>query len=367
MTEYDYVISLGCNCTTAQFLNDMKLRKISCPYDWVVTYDLQTVIETIKTEFFMYYPEDKHVNTYGITLPHIEKSEESKQQTIKRCSRFIDILKSNKKILFVRKSHALLDHGNTKHELKYNESTKNEFEILSELHLFLKTNFPNLFFNLIWIPMCPCYDKKLDEIKSKNDHVFLNDGNFEINDKINIIKLKKHIYDNFGNEVFDTKKISDDELCYLHYYATFDNNTKPNKNNKDYIYASKRYFIVRRLVLFYTKFLGLDFLNHTTDIKKNLDNDDVDFIFDWLKGEKNIRLNENKNFLKNKYIKLENNGFYLLQPFPEDFIVPSDEKIMEIYALQNENNEMSEYFKNIKLSDSESSYYTDTFLSDRSY
>ena len=107
-------ISLGIDCGTATILNKLKLRNISLPFDWTVTYEGVTNI--IKNNFNNYFPEiynnkyQKLNNTNGILFLHNQFPNDIEQMK-NRIEKFKNILEfSNEKIIFIRKSHGEHHH-----------------------------------------------------------------------------------------------------------------------------------------------------------------------------------------------------------------------------------------------------------------
>lgn len=129
--KYDYIISLGEKCFIAQTLNFIGARKFSSPFDWIDNHtytDKNSIVGRInlilnnfktffdnKEDFFpvyngkLYFFVNKN-NGFSfrhefIDLNDFEKNFNLIQEKYKRrCKRLINILKSNKKILFVYSS-----------------------------------------------------------------------------------------------------------------------------------------------------------------------------------------------------------------------------------------------------------------------
>lgn len=124
-TSYDYVVSLGEKCFVAQTLNALNIRKTSSPFDWVDCANenggLSSRLDLIINNFFGFFDKEylypvfeenyrlfanKYTNLsfrhefsqnddFDTSYPNI------KEKYDRRIQRFVDMLKSKKKILFV--------------------------------------------------------------------------------------------------------------------------------------------------------------------------------------------------------------------------------------------------------------------------
>lgn len=55
----DFAISLGCACRPAYYMREYKLRRMSCPLDWMMFYSLEDVIKLFKSDFSTFFAERK--------------------------------------------------------------------------------------------------------------------------------------------------------------------------------------------------------------------------------------------------------------------------------------------------------------------
>lgn len=122
--SYDSIISLGGTCQVAHQLRRLNLRKASYPFDWLVTLDVDKVIDAIDTNFYQWLDIDNLTeirksdnnhriildNKYKILHQHIFPAElelkDSYNDIIKivnrRIDRFYADINSNKKVLLIR-------------------------------------------------------------------------------------------------------------------------------------------------------------------------------------------------------------------------------------------------------------------------
>jgi len=197
--EYDYIIPIGINCRIATALDKIEKRKAPFPFDWGF-FSLPTVYKVFCMDFegFMDEKNIKHYTfkdekiidnfLYNAAFPH-EKgySEGVKKKYDKRIKSLIEILKSNKSILFV---HNLLDCEVNDESLAINleKMTKvfpdqtNDYKILYDIYDLIKTKYTNLDFNIL----CVYYGGK---------------GKFESNNKITFVYFDKSKYD--IHDIFD--------------------------------------------------------------------------------------------------------------------------------------------------------------------
>jgi len=115
--KYDYIISLGMCCEISLALRDLGLRKESLPFDFAVSYDNKEIAELIRSNLESLTETNIGINKYdnlgkksvkvkgyNIFFPH-NTQEEIKIKFKKRISIFCNHLKSNKRLLFIRKNH----------------------------------------------------------------------------------------------------------------------------------------------------------------------------------------------------------------------------------------------------------------------
>jgi len=111
--KYDEIICIGACCEVSFAIQNYNLSLISYPFDWLLVHSLADVSKTISNNFKEF--ENIHIeknpdyarNIYqldnlNIWLPHYNKNLDS---IIQKCENFRKILVSNKKVLFIYKSH----------------------------------------------------------------------------------------------------------------------------------------------------------------------------------------------------------------------------------------------------------------------
>lgn len=123
------IISLGFDCTIARFLKNYGLRFNSYPFDWVVSRNFNLLTSSLinnnlddflDVEKIKMYNDYYFVNKQDVEFLHHSKLsiDDFKSTFIKRINRFLDIIKNEEPILFLRKSH---DNNNCSKTQKFNE------------------------------------------------------------------------------------------------------------------------------------------------------------------------------------------------------------------------------------------------------
>jgi hypothetical protein len=172
--EYDEHISLGGTCKVALKLNEIECRKSSYPFDWVVI-TTDTIVKLIENKFdgwtsrenmkhcrgewyintkyntghkheFRESTEDRGDHLYEFT----SNSEFSTWQNEKnrRATRFMDLLESNKKVMFIRRSRmARTSGGYIPHRIDPLE----ELKAARNFTEYVEHKYPNLDFNTLFI------------------------------------------------------------------------------------------------------------------------------------------------------------------------------------------------------------------------
>jgi hypothetical protein len=182
------IIPIGIDCGLASFLRDNKLRSMSLPFDWVVTYN--GVADIIKNDFINYIPTNNKMNEiYNVAFIHNDFPSDSLKM-LERINRFINILKtSNEKIYFIRKGHAQYHHK----ECNY---TKNDLEDCIEFDKILKIKYPKLEYEIVVMLICnKCFHKDvLYESTSKHINILNSTQTNDIIDDTVFIKLYNWIH-----------------------------------------------------------------------------------------------------------------------------------------------------------------------------
>jgi hypothetical protein len=150
-------IPIGVDCGNADFLRKIGLRKSAYPFDWIVTYN--GISDIIKNDFIDYLPNnfDKFNNIYKIFLPH-HLFPNDNEKILRRIDRFKSILeKSNEKVIFIRKGHATHHHKENNMNI-----IKSDLDDAEDLDNLLKSNYPNLNYEIIVTLICgDCFDRKI--------------------------------------------------------------------------------------------------------------------------------------------------------------------------------------------------------------
>jgi hypothetical protein len=116
--KYDYIIPIGSNCRIGEALNTLNYRKVSLPIDWTLT-TTKSVYDGFKDEFKDYFnnlycvidvynlPKSQFKclfnKKYRINITHENEVNESEiNKYNRRIKRLLEILNSDKKVLFIR-------------------------------------------------------------------------------------------------------------------------------------------------------------------------------------------------------------------------------------------------------------------------
>lgn len=147
---FDYIISLGSDCSVAGTLRELKFKHYSFPFDWNVTH-LEFIKNTFKNKFenfldfkycksnngHMRNPESTihfyHDYEYHKLINDATKKEEFEKKFTRRCERIVNLLRQPKKILFVFKSE------------------KDTVTDIIELMNIIKKSFPIITFKILLI------------------------------------------------------------------------------------------------------------------------------------------------------------------------------------------------------------------------
>lgn len=166
------IISLGTDCIVSMFCDKYKLRKMSLPFDWCVSYngvskcfedDFKHFIDTIDKDrinkYDIYFHHDyKDKNTYG----------QDNEKYIRRCNRLQEILKTTEEeIIFVRSGHSC--HHHHEHFGKY-KTIASDIEDIESLDTIISTKYPKLKYRMVIFLSCEtCFVPNIKyESKKKN-------------------------------------------------------------------------------------------------------------------------------------------------------------------------------------------------------
>jgi hypothetical protein len=147
-------IPIGIDCDIAFMCKEFNMRKTAYPFDHIVTYDGITKI--LENNFNNFIPKinenninnhvfDKNYNTKFIHDNFLLQEDKDKYK--RRIDRFLKILNTNTKIVFIKKGHSIHHHN----EL---DNIVNEYEEVKKLNEYLKTNYKNLDYEIVIILLC---------------------------------------------------------------------------------------------------------------------------------------------------------------------------------------------------------------------
>lgn len=159
-------VSLGSVCEPAHLLRFCELRKAAFPFDWIISFDGETVIEMLKHDF-LYFFDDEYFTAFGPaghllhTYYHLEFLHEGnfnsqfeekllslKEKYQRRIERFRSLKDYPGKVIFLRCSYpySMTDPHRFYH-FKENLELSEEYTI--RLFEALKKYFPDLDFHLV--------------------------------------------------------------------------------------------------------------------------------------------------------------------------------------------------------------------------
>lgn len=169
----EHICSLGIRCIPSQVMVQLNIKEESLPFDWTQS-NPQIIIDCLKNNFKDYndfeyttvsnlydldiryskltalHPNLKKseyngfINKYGMIFTHYThyKKNEFKDMCKRRCERFMNILKSNKKILFVYMADTNLE--------RIQEQEK-QYNYLLDLEKYFIKEYPLLQFKILCI------------------------------------------------------------------------------------------------------------------------------------------------------------------------------------------------------------------------
>lgn len=149
-SEYNHVISIGHRCTSIILIREAGYKDASYPFDVSFSYNAGNVIKAIKDNFVDYCPIDMegNHNKYGIApIIHYSKlsPEERHEMYKRRGQRFMNILNSDKKVLFIYANEDFL------HNKKYRENNDELYNYVVEFVEYIKNEFSQLSFQVLFI------------------------------------------------------------------------------------------------------------------------------------------------------------------------------------------------------------------------
>jgi hypothetical protein len=114
--EYDEFVGLGCCCEISFIIDYLRISNKSYPFNWTITNCIKSICKAIDQNFIQFNNilsnQKLHSNhfTYKIQdleiyLPHYHDDDENKAKMNTKINNFKQLIKSNKKVLFIYKSH----------------------------------------------------------------------------------------------------------------------------------------------------------------------------------------------------------------------------------------------------------------------
>jgi hypothetical protein len=174
LDEYDEHISLGGTCKVALKLKELGHRKGSYPFDWIVI-DVDTIVQLTENKFdgwtarenmkhcrgewytntkyntghkheFKEAIEDRGDHLYEFT--NNEQFAKWQEEKNRRASRFMELLESEKKVLFIRRSRMARTGGGY---LPRRLDPLKELKAARSFTEYLECTYPKLNFNTLFI------------------------------------------------------------------------------------------------------------------------------------------------------------------------------------------------------------------------
>ena len=162
-------VSLGSMCEPAHMLRFCEMRKAAFPFDWIVSFDGESIIEMLENDFQDFLNQN-FFKTYGAALLHTNyhleflhegdwggnqyllNMEKLKTKYERRIERFRQLKNYSGKVIFLRASY--LYSMNDPHRFyKYEANIEITEEYSLRLYGAIKEYFPDLDFSLIIINM----------------------------------------------------------------------------------------------------------------------------------------------------------------------------------------------------------------------
>jgi len=198
------IVPIGIDCGVSLVMKKYNLRKISLPFDWVVSY--KGIKEILENDFKEYIPESAIYkegtdivvyNKYDVKFIHDKFDEEDNNKYKRRIERLKNILETNTDyIYFIKKGHSYHHHG------EYNFI--DDIVDVKELNKYIKDKYPKLSYKIILILLCNnCY-KNIDINKIDENIIIIKEPIIDIRD--NLIH-NKIITGNYFEYIFVNKVI----------------------------------------------------------------------------------------------------------------------------------------------------------------
>lgn len=155
-------VSLGSHCRTAHMHRECGIRKAAFPFDWIISFDGEKLVDLLEEDFFHFLNPD-FLKVSGQALLndyyHLEFLNEGDWEDAayditefsvkcqRRINRFRQLANYQGKVFFVRTSYPLISDPHRIWKIK--ENIEITYEYAKKLHNTLKKCFPKLEFALI--------------------------------------------------------------------------------------------------------------------------------------------------------------------------------------------------------------------------
>lgn len=144
------VIPFGHRCTSALACKLANLRQCSLPFDWTIPLFPNKIKKVLESNFDNFIPNVHNnifTNKYDITLKHFNSDiNKGISEYIRRIQRFNNIIRSNKHLYFIYINEDYLYDTNYRDD-EFNDNIFNE---MLDLEKYLKENFVNMKFNILY-------------------------------------------------------------------------------------------------------------------------------------------------------------------------------------------------------------------------
>ncbi len=175
-------VSLGSSCTTAHMFRHCGIRKAAFPFDWIISFDAEKMIELLE-EDFLHFLNPNYLKVEGQALLnmqyHLEflnegdwsdaayNVEEFRKKCQRRINRFRQLGNCHRKVFFVRTANPL--SLTDPHRIwKVKENIEITPDCAQKLYNTLKKKFPLLDFDLVIVNR---HDAPGYSVEEYTDHI----------------------------------------------------------------------------------------------------------------------------------------------------------------------------------------------------
>lgn len=167
--SYEMVCSLGERCMTAHQMRLNKLRSESNPFDWLITSDINAIVDTLLNDWRQFFlkenlviqnkgPEHTTVmdsatgfislHDFIVNKPFDEEYDKFTDKYTRRINRFMDLIRSSQSILFVRTNATEFDIDNLQRLTMLNPHAKIDFLIVNTTDTTVVKSIPSKYENV---------------------------------------------------------------------------------------------------------------------------------------------------------------------------------------------------------------------------